>query len=112
MARATLADFTAEEIKRYGLKQSDLDRANAIDQHYLDQPAKEIDVERWDDMLGVLPPEHWHSTPEGINVFFMAEYTTGNITNMFGRFNGKYMEKYVDRFDKETWLCMKDFVGA
>ena len=52
----------------------------------------EIDEERWNDMLCVLPPEKWQ-TVDGVNLFRMCEYTTGNITTHFARCGGRYFER-------------------
>jgi len=112
MAALTLADFTPDQIKRFGITQRELDEAHRRERSYLAEPVKEIDRAQWDDMLGCLPPENWHTTREGIEVFFLAEYQTGTITQQFGHFNGKRIVKHVDVADKSTWITMEDMVNA
>ena len=112
MPRLTLADFSADQISRFGITERELDAAFEREQRYLTQPVKEITEDQWDEALGVLPPENWHTTAEGINVFFMCEYQIGTVTQQYGRFNGKYIVKNVDVTDKTTWINMGDMVNA
>lgn len=79
------------------------------DARYLDQPARIIDAEEWEDMLGVLPPLQWHTTPDGVNVFCMSEFTSGRITTQYGRRNGQYRAKAVRFRDVKTYLTASDF---
>lgn len=50
----------------------------AEDARYI-KPWAEITLERWDDLLNVLPPEKWQ-TVQGVNLFRLMERTAGNIT--------------------------------
>ncbi|MCP3921308.1 MAG: DUF1419 domain-containing protein [Desulfobacterales bacterium] len=73
----------------------------------------EIDRERYWDMLEVLPPKNWHTTKEGLNMFFMSEFNSGTYTNSFIRTgtneeNYKYYEKGVDYCDTSTWCKRAD----
>ena len=72
--------------------------------HFLDEPLKEIDEERFEDMLNVLPPIKW-CTIDGIEMFCMSEMLTGFYTSQYMHDKGrnKYYHKIVDVTDKETW---------
>jgi len=50
---------------------------------------EEITQETYDRMLGVLPPEKW-TTADGVNIFRIMEYTTGNITAHYAHYKGRY----------------------
>jgi hypothetical protein len=51
----------------------------------------EITEERWDEMLGVLPPVAWKN--DGANESFkISERTAGSITAIFVRINNRYFE--------------------
>lgn len=52
-------------------------------------PWKEITEERYDEMLNVLPPEKWQ-TVDGVNIFRISEYYSGNITDHYAALFGKY----------------------
>ena len=52
-------------------------------------PWQEITDQLWDDALNVLPPEKWE-TVDGVNIFRMMEYYTGNITAHYARTGGRY----------------------
>ena len=49
----------------------------------------EISEDKYDDALGVLPPEYWR-TFDGVNIFRMMEYLTGNITAHYARYERRY----------------------
>jgi hypothetical protein len=51
----------------------------------------EISIERWDEMLGVLPPVGWKN--DGVHESFkISERTAGSITAIFVRINDRYFE--------------------
>lgn len=52
-------------------------------------PWQEISDQLWDDALNVLPPEKWE-TVQGVNIFRICEYLTGNITAHYARLSGRY----------------------
>lgn len=54
-------------------------------------PPVEITEERWHEMLNVLPPVAWHRTCDGES-FKISERTTGMITAIFVRLNGRFFE--------------------
>lgn len=58
----------------------------------LQKPFKEITYDEWNDMLNCLPPDNWHDFAAGLNVFFMSERYTGNLTSCYirDRANDKY----------------------
>jgi hypothetical protein len=49
----------------------------------------EITVEKWDDMLGVLPPMAWRNDQLGES-FKLSEYLTGGITSIYVSVDGRY----------------------
>lgn len=53
------------------------------------KPWQEITEEQWLDNLEVLPPEKW-KTVNGVELFRMSEYTTGNITAHYARLGDRY----------------------
>lgn len=58
------------------------------DEAYL-KPFKEITEEQYYESLECLPPQKWE-TVDGVNIFRMSEYLTGNITDHLVSYNGKY----------------------
>lgn len=52
-------------------------------------PWEEIDREKHDYYLGVLPPEKWR-TVDGVSIFRMSEYLTSNITQHCAAIGGRY----------------------
>lgn len=50
---------------------------------------KEINEDEWMDALECLPPQKWQ-TVDGVNIFRMCEYTTGNITSHYARTEERY----------------------
>ena len=48
----------------------------------------EIDIETWDDMLGVLPPEKWE-TWDGVSIFRMSEYTEFDYTGHYAKYKDR-----------------------
>lgn len=58
------------------------------DKHLIGQ-FTEISEEDYDEALECLPPQKWE-TVDGVNIFRMSEYTTGNITCHYTRYNGKH----------------------
>jgi len=57
------------------------------------RPWEEITEEKWDYFLEVLPPEVW-KTADGVEIFRMSEYTQGNITQHYARYNGRYFAAF------------------
>ena len=57
--------------------------AKAEDAAYI-KPWTEITEDQWMDALEVLPPQKWQ-TVNGVELFRMSEYTTGNITTHYAR---------------------------
>lgn len=53
------------------------------------RPWVEIDEAAYDAMLGALPPEKWQ-TVDGVNIFRMSEYLSGNITAHYARIAGRH----------------------
>lgn len=49
----------------------------------------EITKEQWDDALNVMPPEKWR-TEQGVEIFRMCEYLTGDITCHYARLDNRY----------------------
>jgi len=57
--------------------------AKAEDAAYI-KPWTEISADAWMEALEVLPPQKWQ-TVDGVELFRMSEYTTGNITAHYAR---------------------------
>jgi hypothetical protein len=79
------------------------------DARYLSEPTRVIAEEEWEEALGCLPPLNWHTTADGVNVFFMSEFMSGPITTQYGRRNGAYRLKYVRYGDASTYLKARHF---
>lgn len=62
--------------------------AQRIEDHHRSEPV-EIDAEKWDYALNVLPPVAWHHTSNGES-FKMSERLTGNITAIYVTLNKRY----------------------
>jgi len=66
-----------------------MERIAAVQNEAFITPWSEIDEERYDDMLNVLPPENWQSV-DGVQIFRMCEYYTSNITSHFAKIGSRY----------------------
>ena len=65
------------------------DKIGALeDEKYIKQFV-EISEDEYMEMLECLPPQKWQ-TVEGVNIFRMMEYMTGNITAHYVKYNGKF----------------------
>lgn len=64
--------------------------ASSQDSEYL-EPWKECTEERYQEMLGCLPPEKWERV-NGVSMFRMCEYYTSDITRHFASYLGRYFE--------------------
>jgi hypothetical protein len=85
------------------------DYAAQHDARYLDAPPQVITADDFEEALGCLPPMQWHTTPDGVNVFCMSEFTSGRITTQYGRRNGAYRMRSVRFGDRSTYLRAADF---
>ena len=70
---------------------------------------KEISEDEWYENLEVLPPEKWE-TVQGVNIFRMCEYLTGNITAHFAKLNGKFFTRNCST--RETYEELAEQVSA
>ena len=61
-----------------------LERMTKAEESAYIKPWTEITQEQWTEALEVLPPEKW-LTVNGVELFRMSEYTTGNITTHYAR---------------------------
>ncbi|CAL9977479.1 hypothetical protein VPHK449_0026 [Vibrio phage K449] len=66
-----------------------------------------VDKETYYDMLEVLPPRRWGNN-NGIDSFFMSEFTSGTVTAQYGKYKGYYFSKEACFYDKSTWLKAAD----
>ena len=70
-------------------------------------PLHEIDREGYWDALEVLPPLKFHNF-KGNSVFFMSEFNSGTLTNMYCEMKdgelSRYFCKLVDFTDNQTWI--------
>lgn len=73
--------------------------------YFLSKPAVEITEEKYEEMLGVLPPLHYVER-HGVTEFCMSEFLSGSFTNQYAydKRTGKYWTKIVDACDVKTWL--------
>lgn len=74
-------------------------------QHYITAP-KEIDFDRWDEMLNILPPMKW-SGGNGSESFMLCEATALDLHSIFCRVGDRYFEM-TDRRS----LSHEDIVSA
>jgi hypothetical protein len=66
-----------------------VDEIRTVEDWRLIKPFKEISENEYEYALEVLPPQKWLDV-NGVNIFRMSEYTTGNITAHYASYNGKY----------------------
>ena len=73
-------------------------------ERFVKSPISEIDEERFEEMLNVLPPLKWCSI-NNIEMFCMSEMLTGPYTSQYlhDKNNNKFYHKIVDITDRETW---------
>jgi uncharacterized protein DUF1419 len=91
------ADRAAAEtaLKRYApeygpnLVVLGLDDAMACHEAAFRSDPEEITADKWDDMLGVLPPVGWRNDGAGES-FKMSEDLTGRITGIYVALDGRY----------------------
>lgn len=79
----------------------------AREREYLETPLSIIDEERFEHMLGVLPPLMWGNT-NGLQRFCLSEMQIGNITRQFAMYNGKYYERFVDVKKPATFITIEE----
>lgn len=79
----------------------------AMAKEYLSKPLMEVTEEDFDEMLNCLPPMRWHKDEYGIEKFLMSEFMCGPVTAQYASRNGKYYTKYVNAFDKLTWIRLE-----
>lgn len=81
----TVEQYLAEKGEGYSciLFDAALKKIDAINDNTLIGAWKEIDEERFMDMLECLPPEKWKQKGFGVEIFRMSEYYTDNITSHF-----------------------------
>lgn len=89
--KSQYARETIEQIKaRYpGAEVWDFDAAIEHKENALKSPPIEITLDQFIDALEVLPPRDWQRTSEGES-FKMCEHTSGRITAIYAKVNGKY----------------------
>jgi hypothetical protein len=93
------------------LKLVNFEEYNTMEREFYCKPAVVISKEQWYEMLEVLPPEKWHTDSDGVDKFNMSEKTTGSITAQYAKYNGVYLCKNVDLYDKSTNITIKDFLN-
>lgn len=94
----------AEELSKIKLEvMTEKEYWEAHNNFYLCKPVEEITEEKFYEMLECLPPMLWE-THNGCNEFCMSEMYSGNISQQFGRKQGKYFTKFVNVGDRSTWL--------
>ena len=70
---------------------------------YLDKPAAEITAERFNDMLGCLPPIYCGNGDCHFR-FSMSEFQFGRVTEQFAQIGDRYFSKYVRHGDASTYI--------
>jgi hypothetical protein len=78
---------------------------------YLALSLREIEESEFDYFLSVLPPLAWQ-VRQGIEIFSLSEFTTGDVTQQFARIRIPFsydrkmrcFSKYVNYYDKDTWI--------
>jgi hypothetical protein len=70
---------------------------------YLDKPATEITAEKFDDMLGCLPPIYCGNGDCDFR-FSMSEFQFGRVTEQFAKIGNRYFAKYVRHRDESTYI--------
>ena len=65
---------------------------SAVANEFGAKPAREIDAQRFDDMLGVLPPCKWYGHGTNQESFHVSEFLSGNIVSWFVQLNGRYFQ--------------------
>ena len=78
------------------------------DQKYLSQPIEEISEGYFFDMLEILPPGGWTNNGT-FEKFYMIERQAGNITRQFARLGDRYITKFIDLANRDTWIKPGDF---
>ena len=76
----------------------------------LQEPLEEITAEQYFYALEVLPPMAWRMTG-GIDHFLMSEFECGNITRQYAQYNERYYSKYVNAFNKNTWITLEQITA-
>lgn len=74
---------------------TELDAILKAEADFFKQAPVEIDAEKWDYMLNVLPPVQW-TNEHGAETFKMSEMTSGTITTIFCRIGNRYFEVVDD----------------
>lgn len=75
---------------------------------YTDKPPGCVSSAEFDEMKGVLPPMNL-GTRAGMEYYLISERLTGSITTMYARLGEYCLVKYVDVFDRTTWIDPSDF---
>jgi hypothetical protein len=104
--------------EQYAKEYPDL-KVMAFDEYYalkraklLADPLVEITEEQWMYALEVLPPEQWHTDPQGVNKFLMCEHYTGTFTTQYARWKKRYFSRMVDAADRTTWITADSIAKA
>jgi hypothetical protein len=75
---------------------------------------EEVCRETWEEMLYVLPPEHW-TTRADVETFCMSEHKRGPYTAQYARtrVNGvdRFFTRVVDATDPETWITRDEILS-
>lgn len=83
-----------------------IDDANR--RQYTSKPAVPMSRENYLEMMEVLPPLNL-GQQAGMEYFLFAERQTLNITSMYARIGQACVTKYVDIYDRSTWITPSDF---
>lgn len=105
-----------ETVKRYQkeypaaqiLPWSEAEKAmiEAGEKQYSEEPSKLVNQERWDEMLGILPPARYGSY-EGVKAFHLSERLTADVVMWLCHAVENGLDKYVE-FNASEFLTASE----
>jgi hypothetical protein len=96
----TLADYPAGTVIL-----TDEEVSSRVEAICITQP-KEVDADRYQYLLEVLPPLGWRGLGSGAESFKLSEFTSGRVTCVMVRIGARYFE-FEDVFSKSHDDCVK-----
>ena len=104
-AKDTFEQYLASEERTDWQVMTYEDYSKAERERMLGGELKEIDKEKFEDALDVLPPLYW-TTHNNVEMFCMSEMYSGSYTSQYAhdKLTDKYYTKMVDARDRSTWI--------
>ena len=87
------------------------DEAYELERDSFRVPAKEVDADRYQDMLEVLPPCKWHRVSGNVSVFHVSERMAHDIVSWFFEVGHEPSARYFELQDSEN-LSDKELLEA